>query len=123
MEFEFKRDMLHNTIKSHFSMGHEALGVWLEQEINMDLACIFRLLNQIQLLQTQGVEQFELLGAEFSLFLNQEEAKVVANILLSDNDELPDDMSFYDEESLALCGLEDFEQVLISYQRFIQTGY
>ena len=123
MEFEFKRDMLHNTIKSQFSMGHEAVGIWLEQEINMDLAGISRLLTQIQLLQTQALEQLEFLGAEFSLFLNQEEAKIVANILLSDNDELPEDMSFYDEESLALCGLEDFEQMLLSYQRFIQKGY
>ena len=104
-------------------MGHEAVGIWLEQAINMDLAGISRLLTQIQLLQTQALEQLEFLGAEFSLFLNQEEAKIVANILLSDNDELPEDMSFYDQESLALCGLEDFEQMLLSYQRFIQKGY
>ena len=103
-------------------MGHEAVGTWLEHEINIDLANIARLLTQIRLLQAQRLEQFEFLGAEFSLFLNQEEAKVVANILLSDNDELPDDLSFYDEESLALCGLEDFEQMLLSYQRFILTG-
>ncbi|MDE3971348.1 YacL family protein, partial [Glaesserella parasuis] len=29
--------------------------------------------------------------------------------------------SFYDEESIAFCGLEDFEMFLNAYQKFIQT--
>ncbi|MFO6424530.1 YacL family protein [Motilimonas sp. KMU-193] len=119
MEFEFKRDVLYKTIRCQFSMGHEAMGTWLEQELKTDLAGIARLLEQIQLLQQQALEQFELLGSEFSLFLNQDEAKVIANILLSEQSELPEDLQYYDEESLALAGLEDFEQMLRSYQQFI----
>lgn len=122
MEFEFKRDVLYKTIRCQFSMGHEAMGTWLEQELTSDLAGIARLFEQIQLLQQQQLEQFELLGSEFSLFLNKDEAKVIANVLLSEQGELPEDLHYYDEESIALAGLEDFEQMLRSYERFIREG-
>jgi len=31
-------------------------------------------------------------------------------------------MSLYDAESEAYCGLEDFEQALLSWQEFVQKG-
>ncbi|RJG38284.1 YacL family protein [Motilimonas pumila] len=123
MEFEFKRDMFGDTVKAQFSMGHEAVGAWLEQECVNQPERVTRLLKQIKLLQANELEQLELLGAEYSLFLNQEEAKVIANHLLHQvEDELEPDFHLYQDESMAMSGLEDFQVMLESFQQFASKG-
>lgn len=60
-------------------------------------------------------------GALLSLLLTHEEAEVKANVLNIEQDEDLDDLAYYDDEQLAMCGLEDFAQVLGSWRAFIRN--
>ena len=61
-----------------------------------------------------------LVGAEYTLFLNADEVMVRANNLAIESDEiLEQDFHYYDEESLAFCGTQDFIHFLQSYVDFI----
>ena len=42
-----------------------------------------------------------------------------ANQLEISGDEMEDGMSYYDEESLSFCGVEDFLQVVTAYREFV----
>jgi uncharacterized protein YacL (UPF0231 family) len=44
---------------------------------------------------------------------------VRANLLEFEGDEMEEGMSYYNEESLSLCGLEDFLEVVAKYRAFI----
>jgi uncharacterized protein YacL (UPF0231 family) len=56
--------------------------------------------------------------------MNQEDVEVRALSLGMevDDEELPENTNLYDNESYAECGLEDFQQVLISWQEFILSA-
>ena len=43
-----------------------------------------------------------------------------ANQLEFSGDEIEEGMSYYDEESLSLCGVADFLQVVAAYREFMQ---
>ena len=43
-----------------------------------------------------------------------------ANQLEFSGDEMEEGMSYYDEESLSLCGVEDFLQVVAAYRAFMK---
>ena len=43
-----------------------------------------------------------------------------ANQLELSGDEMEEGMNYYDEESLSLCGVEDFLQVVAAYREFMQ---
>ena len=47
---------------------------------------------------------------------------VRANQLDLDGDEMEEGMNYYDEDSLCLCGLEDFLLVLKGYRNFITSN-
>lgn len=47
-------------------------------------------------------------GHEYTLWMDGEEVMVRANQLEFSGDEMEEGMSYYDEESLSLCGVEDF---------------
>ncbi|EIC4047434.1 YacL family protein [Escherichia coli] len=49
-----------------------------------------------------------------------EEVMVRANQLEFAGDEMEEGMNYYDEESLSLCGVEDFLQVVAAYRNFVQ---
>lgn len=64
-------------------------------------------------------QDFRLIGSEYSLFISADEVMVRANnLVIEDQQALEQDFHYYDEESLAFCGLEDFEQFLHSYLSF-----
>lgn len=45
---------------------------------------------------------------------------VRANQLEFSGDEMEEGMSYYDEESLSLCGVEDFLKVVAAYREFMK---
>ena len=68
--------------------------------------------------------EYRLNGGDYSLLLTHEEAEVKANALNIELGEDLDDLAYYDDEQLAMCGLEDFAQVLGSWRAFIRNeGY
>ncbi|OOH91779.1 hypothetical protein BMT54_01345 [Pasteurellaceae bacterium 15-036681] len=124
MEYQFTHTM-HGVI-AKCSMDHEAFARWLNTEIvsnPKDLAKIFQEIEKCRQVYPNNYEAiFE--GKEYTLYLSNEEVMVKANNLdmaFEDLDELEDGFNFYNEESLAFCGLEDFEAFLNAYQKFVKT--
>ncbi len=120
MEYEFSQDF--TGPEARFSMGHEAFGYWLTQEIGArkdKLAGVFKALNKL----TQGTAwDAEITGFEYDLLLSRDEAMVRAHALSAGDDlDLEEDMDFYDSESSARCGLEDFAELIDKWAGFI--GY
>lgn len=120
MEYEFVRDIT-GQVKTTFSMGHEALGHWLNDEV--DGNC--QLLDQVENYLRHGGnshsrEPWQHIGHEYTLWTDGEEVLIRANDLSFVNDELDEGMSYYDEESLSLCGSEDFLEVVKHYREFLQ---
>lgn len=116
MEYQFVNDVTGGVIV-RMSMDHEAVGHWFNEEVQGNLA----LLDEVRAaaLSLKGTEnQWHKTGKEYSLWVDAEEVMIGANILSFDTDELEEGMAYYDQESLAFCGLEDFFQLMDAYQKF-----
>ena len=101
------------------SMGHEAVGHWFNEEVKENLS----LLDEVeQAAKTvKGSERsWQRAGHEYTLWMDGEEVMVRANQLEFSGDEMEEGMSYYDEESLSLCGVEDFLQVVNAYREFMK---
>ncbi|OBW90873.1 YacL family protein [Gallibacterium salpingitidis] len=124
MEFQFYR-LDRQTVNVECSMEHEAIARWANSEIQGNLQKIQDILAVIKQCQnTPHTIDKIVTGKEFSLHINRDEVMVKANVLFDENpideEALEDDLQFYDEENMALCGLEDFVHFLESYRQFIQ---
>ncbi|MGF1713644.1 YacL family protein [Photobacterium chitinilyticum] len=119
MDYEFKKNTLDGSYHAIFSMGHEALGRWLIEEVGKDFSKIDTILAQIGALKN-STREWRLLGDDLTLSLQDNEALVQANYLFSEDDtELDEDMNFYDDECMSLCGFEDLEQMLSAWRAFV----
>ncbi|TCQ85713.1 MULTISPECIES: protein YacL [Rahnella] len=119
MDYDFLRDIT-GEVKVRFSMGHEVLGHWLNEEVKGDLNVLDTV--EAALAELKGSErQTQMVGHEYTLLLADDEVMIRANQLDFDGDEIEEGMSYYDEESLAFCGVEDFLQVLAKYRSFVTT--
>jgi len=120
MEFEFRKDFISEQATVKLSMDHEAFATWLEQE-GQSVNWIEDLLAKIMLLQQRSVMEVKVPGSEFLLLMNQDEVQVINHSLINDQGEgdLQDDLQFYDLETEACCGLEDFLNLIESWQEFI----
>ncbi|WBF46263.1 protein YacL [Serratia rubidaea] len=117
MDYEFLRDVTGQVIV-RFSMGHEAIGHWINEELKGDLNLLARIESGAA--QVKGSErQWQLEGHEYTLLMDGEEVMIRANQLLFEGDEMEEGMSYYDEESLSFCGVEDFLAVLKAYRHFM----
>lgn len=99
-------------------MDHEAVGYWLNEEIKGDLS----LLDEIEAgyESIKGSEkQWELIGHEYTLVLDDEEVMIRANQLAFETEGLEEGMSYYDNESVAFCGIDDFMSMLNDYRQFV----
>lgn len=117
MEYELLRDLT-GEVKIRMSMGHEAVGHWFNEEVSSNLA----LLDEVEqgLASVKGSErQWQRVGREYTLWLDEEEVMIRANQMSVEGDEMEEGMSYYDEESLSFCGVEDFLAVVAAYRRFL----
>lgn len=123
MEYEFRRNSLTGTYLASFSMDHEVLGQWFSEELGPELAKIQQVLDIIKEIQSGKRDSWRLIGKDFTLDLDEEQARIYANALGFEQDyELEEAMSLYDAESEAYCGLEDLEEALLSWYEFVQKG-
>ena len=122
MDYDFTHD-IYGAFRAEFSMGHEALGYWLTYELRSRQAVISELLTIISELQNRQRMDYLMEGSEYNLLLSRDEAVVRAHALDSDfEEEQPDDnLVFYDQESTASCGLDDFIEILEGWQQFTST--
>ena len=121
MDYDFRRD-LYGRYQARFSMGHEALGQWLTEELGTDNNQIDSLLDKIEQLQNRQCWQHQLAGKAFTLSMNRDGIEVGANLLDDMTDEAPEELSFYDQESQTCCGLDDFRQLLMAWKSFVQNA-
>ncbi|ANE74800.1 MULTISPECIES: protein YacL [Dickeya] len=120
MDYEFLRDVTGQVVV-RMSMGHEAVGHWLNEEVKGQQAVLDEVEAAVR--ELAGSErQWERAGHEYTLLLDSEEVMVRANQLAFETDELEEGMSYYDEESLSLCGLEDFLELLEKYRAFVDKS-
>ncbi|MEG3135230.1 protein YacL [Rouxiella sp. T17] len=119
MDYDFLRDIT-GQIKARFSMGHEVIGHWLNEEIDSDLSLLDKI--EAAAAEIKGSERsWQMIGREYTLWLDEEEVMVRANQLDLESDGMEEGMNYYDEESLSFCGMEDFLLVLQKYRAFIVT--
>ena len=118
MDYEFLRDVT-GVVKVRMSMGHEVIGHWFNEEVKENLALLDEVEDAARTLK--GSERsWQREGHEYTLRMDGEEVMVRANQLEFAGDEMEEGMNYYDEESLSLCGVEDFLQVVAAYRDFVQ---
>nr|WP_152795050.1 MULTISPECIES: YacL family protein [unclassified Salinivibrio] len=121
VDYEFSRNSFDDSYRIVFSMGHEAIGRWLLDELGTELTQVTSCLHTLQQLESE--QQWR--GHTFTLTANRDEVVVVANAMLQPaSDEAQTTLNeqaltFYDEESYAACGYQDFVVMLDAYQDFI----
>ena len=116
MDFQFTHYQGNVSVK--YSMEHIALANWFNTEVRSNPKAILTALSTAQSL-SENQEKI-LIGAEYTLFLDADEVMVRANNLAIETDEiLEDDFHYYDEESIAFCGTQDFIHFLEAYVDFI----
>ncbi|MCV6590691.1 MAG: YacL family protein [Marinobacterium sp.] len=120
MEYEFSQDIIGRPV-ARFSMGHEAFGLWLEDELSSSVL-VLSLLEKFDGLRGMPFQALSWDGREYSLQLEGDEVSVLANVLMMelsgwDNDE----MALSDEGQRAACGQEDFEAMLQQWLQFLRT--
>ncbi|WP_301098322.1 YacL family protein [Otariodibacter sp.] len=122
MEYQFTHSM-HGVI-AKCSMDHEAFARWLNIEVIDDLNLLNAVFEELELCKKSSLHETIFEGSEYSLYMTSEEVVAKANNLEISSDELDqieEGFNFYNEESIAFCGLEDFEQFLLAYKKFIKT--
>jgi len=119
VDYDFTHD-IYGAFRAEFSMGHEAIGYWLTYELRSRQAVIQQLLTIISELRQHQRMDYLMEGSEYNLLLNRDEAIVRAHALDSEyEEEQPEDnLVFYDQESTASCGLDDFIEILEGWQQF-----
>ncbi|MFT5788144.1 MAG: hypothetical protein ACI8SJ_000241 [Shewanella sp.] len=121
MEYDFLRNTITGTAFARFSMDHEALGFWLSEELGDNAEKHVEICQQLEKLQTSQLSDWRLIGKALSIEFDCEQVRVFANNIEEGDDdvEMDESMSFYNGESEAFCGLEDFYAVLINWRKFL----
>ncbi|TDQ57142.1 hypothetical protein EDC45_1535 [Mesocricetibacter intestinalis] len=120
MDFQFTSSGGEISLKC--SMEHQAVAHWFNTEVRLNPALIESVLKSIlQVRNSPAYQDIRLCGAEYSLYINAQEIMIRANNLDLEapaQQLLEPDFHYYDEESLAFCGLEDFEALISAYLNF-----
>lgn len=119
MDFQISHYLGQTQVKC--SMEHQAFAHWFNQESadRQHLQSILKKIQKLQAGQLYGEQLIE--GKEYSLYIDKEQVICQANNLISpmDNPEpLEPHFYYYEAESRACCGLEDFIKLLQSYLAF-----
>lgn len=119
MDYEFNQDSF-GEITAKFSMGHEAIGYWLYDEINDDLKKIF-LLTRIakEKIKQQSFDYYQLIGQRYLLRLNCDEVTIQQKHFAELDISLEQGMHYDDNDKQASCGTIDFLMMLEQYAAFI----
>ncbi len=84
MDYQFFQDIT-GAISAKFSMDHEAIGYWLNEEVKNNLSLLDAIEDNYK--KVKGSEkQWELIGHEYTLLLDDEEVMIRANQLFFETD-------------------------------------
>lgn len=119
MDYEFVAGA-DGRLVAKLSMGQEAIGHWINDELGTDLARLDSMLSAIGRLQQGEEEQLRFPGQVYSLLMGDDEVEVMANVVnFTFPEELEADMAYYDDEQMAGCGLDDFQSLLQAWRAFV----
>ncbi|WP_394127866.1 YacL family protein [Vibrio hepatarius] len=122
MEFEFIRNTLMGEYYVKSSMGHEIVGRWLQEEIGKDWQKIEQVENLLEQVRQAPQLEHTLVGAEISLNAQGDEIIVQENVLGHGQEmDAGSEFDFYDSESTASCGIDDFEDLIEQWKTFLTT--
>lgn len=119
MDYHFQRNFSGRP-EAQFSMDHEAMGIWLTEELGSNRQQLEHLLQVIESLEKgQRWEYFDD-GIDYRLHLTRDHAEVRAALLdtAMDCDEM-EELDYYDNESISHCGLDDFKALMVCWQVFL----
>ncbi|MBR9788784.1 MAG: YacL family protein [Vibrionaceae bacterium] len=120
MDYEFKKNTLDGSYYCQCSMDHEIVGRWLQEEIGKQFEKIAQVNALIASAIGNPAQEFTLLGREISLMICGDEVTVQDNALLHGYEQDEDsEFELYECESVASCGLEDFQQLISQWQQFV----
>ncbi|QXO17836.1 MULTISPECIES: YacL family protein [Vibrio] len=123
MEFEFTKNTMLGEYYVTCSMEHQIVARWLQEEISQDRTKIEQVLHLVKQAHQFPAQEWQWAGKEISLSLLGAEVTVQDNALSYGHDiELESEFELYESESVAQCGLEDFESLLMQWQAFL-GGY
>ena len=122
MEFEFIRNTLMGEYYVKPTMGHEALGRWLEEEIGKDRQKIQQVEDLLEAVISSPQLEHKYAGCEISLTIQGDEVIAEENVLSHGETMLEDsELDYYNSESSASCGLNDFVSLFEQWKEFIQS--
>ena len=120
MEFEFIRNTLMGEYYVKCSMGHEIVGRWLQEEIGKDPMKIAQVEKLIERSFSAPSQEHNLTGTEISLMIQGDEVLVQETALAHEYDvEMESEFDFYNAESTASCGIEDFMTLIEQWKDFL----
>ncbi|QMV13367.1 hypothetical protein Vspart_00592 [Vibrio spartinae] len=119
MEFEFRKNMLLGEYYAAFNMEHAVISRFLEDETGADRTIIDQVLQLLQSAYQDDLTEQVWFGREISLKILEGEVTIFENILTHTNHhDFEDEFELYESESIATCGLDDFESMLMQWQQF-----
>lgn len=124
MEYQFRLDPSAGIKKAIFSFEHEIFGPWLEVEVGDNPKQLTRVLESIDKIQHNPTQEVILIGKEYSLIIDSEDVFVKANASLNGVSELSEELSEQGldiaDGDVAMCGLEDFRDIILAWSQFIK---
>ncbi|WP_303479416.1 YacL family protein [Thalassotalea sp. 1_MG-2023] len=126
MEYDFIHDPITGQAKANFSLDHQLLGPWLETEIGCDVDKLSKILIAIKRIEQGKEQELMIMGSEYTLTLNSQDAMVNMNVMLNGEvimpDELIADALQFDFQEGVSCGVDDLRYILLSWEQFINSN-
>lgn len=116
MDYEFSINIIDQPI-AEFSMGHEAFGHWLSEELGNNTQKIADLLSSIEQLELRNITQKKYTGVDLQLVLDQDDAEI-SGLFDGMDDDIPEETNFSEDDTSAACGLLDLKHAVLSWQEF-----
>lgn len=123
MEYQYQLDPATGNTRAIFSFEHQVFGPWLEVEVGHDADKLAQILIAIDDVSHDKTKEVMISGSEYSVILDEQDVCVKTNMSLNGDNIVPDnlveqDLAFETNEE-AMCGLEDFRELLLSWSKFI----
>ncbi len=127
MEYQYQLDPATGNARALFSFEHEIFGPWLEVEIGNNLDKLTEVLKAIDDINHGKLQEVVISGSEYSVILDQQDVMIKTNMSLNHNlngqesliDGLKEQGLSLDDDMDAMCGLEDFHQLILSWSKFV----
>lgn len=123
MEYQFRSDPATGLKKALFSFEHEIFGPWLEVEVGGDANKLTAVLKAIDDIQHHRQQEITLTGSEYTLQIDSQDVFVKANASLNGSAGLSEELTEQGlgvaDGDVAMCGLEDFRDIILAWSRFI----